>query len=58
LVVSPFGYGRGLYICHNDGKYSVYGHLQKFSDKIEKIVRKEHPGRIIEKDTGLPAESR
>ena len=39
IWVSPFGYGRAVYIHHPDGKYSVYAHLQRFSAKIEKIVK-------------------
>lgn len=34
ISVSPWGYGNGLYITHPDGTTTVYGHLQKFSDKI------------------------
>jgi len=41
LKVSPYGYGKVLYIHHNDGKYSVYGHLLKFSDKIQNLVKEE-----------------
>ena len=41
LSVSPYGYGKVLYIHHNDGKYSVYGHLLKFSDKIQNLVKGE-----------------
>ena len=45
ICVSPFGYGRAVYIHHPDGRYSVYGHLQKFSNKIEKIVKKAQKER-------------
>ena len=42
IKVSPWGYGKALYITHPDGKTSVYAHLKKFSDKIQSIVKKEH----------------
>ena len=42
IKVSSYGYGKALYINHTDGKTSVYAHLQKFSEKIDSIVKKEH----------------
>jgi len=38
--VSPFGYGKAVYIKLKDGRLAVYGHLQKFNPKIERAVRK------------------
>lgn len=38
IRVSPFGYGKGLYLKMKDGQIAVYGHLQKFNDVIEKRV--------------------
>ena len=38
--VSVGGYGKSLYINHYDGTTSVYAHLKKFSDSIEKYVKK------------------
>jgi hypothetical protein len=38
--VSPFGYGKALYVRLKDGNYAVYAHLERFNDKIEKMVRK------------------
>lgn len=39
IAVSPYGYGNALYITHPNGFVSVYGHLQKFSSKIQKWVQ-------------------
>lgn len=39
IGVSPFGYGKVLYITHNDGFTSVYAHLSKFNKKISEFVK-------------------
>jgi len=39
ISVSPFGFGRAIYINHPDGTISVCGHLERFADKIESAVR-------------------
>ncbi|MCL1933855.1 MAG: M23 family metallopeptidase [Candidatus Azobacteroides sp.] len=39
ISVSPFGFGRAVYINHPDGTTSVYGHLDHFTPKIESLVR-------------------
>lgn len=41
IQVSPYGYGNAVYITHNDGFTSVYAHLEGFSNKISKYVRKK-----------------
>lgn len=41
IKVSTFGYGKALYIAHPNGYTTVYGHLQKFSDKIEAYVKEQ-----------------
>jgi hypothetical protein len=41
IKVSPYGYGKALYITHPNGYTSVYGHLQKYSDRIEEVVKRE-----------------
>lgn len=43
IKVSTWGYGKAIYITHpTTGHTSVYAHLQKFSTKIDSIVKKEH----------------
>ena len=41
IKISKGGYGKAIYIKHNDGKTSVYAHLKRFSKKIETIVKNE-----------------
>lgn len=41
IKVSPFGYGNALYIRHDNGYTSVYGHLNRFNIQIEQFVRNE-----------------
>lgn len=41
IKVSPFGYGKVIYITHPDGMLTVYAHQNKFKDTIEKYVRAE-----------------
>ncbi len=38
IKVSSFGYGKALYVKHNNGYTSVYGHLSAYGDKIAKYV--------------------
>ena len=39
IKVSPTGYGKALYIQHPDGYTTVYGHLQRYSKRIDSLVR-------------------
>lgn len=41
IKISTGGYGKALYITHPNGYVSVYGHLQKFNDTIQKLVINE-----------------
>lgn len=41
IAVTPGGYGRAVYIAHPNGTTSVYGHLSRFRDDIEKYVYEE-----------------
>ena len=38
IRVSPYGFGNALYINHPNGFTSVYAHLSKFDDEIEKYL--------------------
>jgi len=39
--VSPFGYGKALYIKQDDGRYAVYAHLEKLDARIRAVVRRK-----------------
>lgn len=39
IAVSPTGYGNALYLNHDNGYQSVYGHLEQFEDSITDYVR-------------------
>ena len=34
INVSPSGFGKALYITHPDGRMTVYGHLERFTEPI------------------------
>jgi len=38
--VSPFGYGKAIYIRQDDGRYAVYAHLKEFTAEINALVKK------------------
>lgn len=40
IKVSPYGYGRALYITHPNGYVSVYGHLSAYNGAIAEYVKK------------------
>ncbi|MFA8451478.1 MAG: M23 family metallopeptidase [Bacteroidales bacterium] len=41
IKISPWGYGKALYITHPNGLMSVYGHLRGFTEDIEKYVKEQ-----------------
>jgi hypothetical protein len=41
IKISPFGYGKALYITHTNGYTSVYGHLQKANGAIQEFIKKK-----------------
>ncbi len=40
IKISHWGYGKALYVTHPNGYTTVYGHLKKFSPKIEAYIKK------------------
>src|SRR5690242_19399088 len=41
ITVEPFGYGKAIYIRHPNGLTTVYGHLNKYFNKLDSIVTEE-----------------
>lgn len=41
VSVAPFGYGQAIYINHPNGLTTVYGHLHRFSQALEKYVKEQ-----------------
>lgn len=47
IGIQPYGYGKVLYVAHADGTISVYGHLSRFQDAVEKYVKSERYRRKV-----------
>lgn len=41
IKISPYGYGKAIYIDHPNGYTTVYGHLQKGYSTVETFIQKE-----------------
>ena len=55
VSVSPFGYGHALYLIHSDGRTTVFGHLSRFSPKIEEyVLEQQYRLRQFAVDLTLP----
>ncbi len=39
IKVSQYGFGKALYVTHPNGFTSVYAHLQKYADTLQKYVK-------------------
>ena len=58
IKISPYGYGKVIYIHHPSGLLSVYAHLNSFSDKIQSLVTKyQIQNQINELDVLLKTDS-
>ena len=40
IKISPYGYGKALYITHPNGFTTAYGHLKSFNTDIQSLTKK------------------
>ncbi|HWR99149.1 MAG TPA: M23 family metallopeptidase, partial [Prolixibacteraceae bacterium] len=56
IYVSPSGYGLALYLAHEDGRTTVYGHLSRFHPKIESyVIEQQYRLKKFAVDLAIPA---
>lgn len=54
LKVSPYGFGKAVYLRHPDGKFSVYAHLDGFNKTFEDFIyRKQYASKQYEQEIYL-----
>ena len=41
VKIEPWGYGKAVFVQHTDGRTSVYAHLNRFNEDLEKFVRQQ-----------------
>lgn len=41
INVSPYGYGKAIYIDHPNGYTTVYGHLSDYSERINTLIKEQ-----------------
>ena len=55
VKVSPWGYGKALYIAHPNGTTSVYGHLKTYQgDVLDAVVKEHYRRKSYEMDWYVP----
>lgn len=56
ITVSMSGYGNAVYVTHPEGYTSIYGHLQRFSPRLESLLKKwQYEHEQYEADVRLTA---
>lgn len=54
LKVSPWGFGKAVYLRHPDGKFSVYAHMKGFPEEIESFIyQKQYASKHYEQEIYL-----
>ena len=55
IKVSPYGYGKAVYIDHYEGYTSVYGHMSRFNDRLDSLVKSyQYASQEFAQDITLP----
>lgn len=55
IKVSPYGFGKAIYLRHADGEFTVYGHMKGFNQEIEDFVyEKQYASKRYEQEIYLP----
>jgi len=56
VLVSPWGFGRAIYVAHPNGYTTVYGHLRSFNGKLSSWVRaQQYKDESFALDAEVPA---
>lgn len=55
--ISPYGYGKVIYLRHDDNSYSVYAHLNRFDSVIQEVVDSIRIANGYQSDLDLEMES-
>lgn len=55
IKVSPYGFGKAIYLRHPDGRFSVYGHMNRFNPEISaRISAEQRSTRTYDQELYLP----
>ena len=55
IKASPYGFGKAVYLRHDDGKFSVYAHLNGYNKQIAEVLyQKQYASKSFEQEIYLP----
>lgn len=57
IGISPYGYGKVIYLRHEDQSYSVYAHLNRFDAPIQAVVDSIRIANDYQSDVNLEMET-
>lgn len=57
IGISPYGYGKVIFLRHDDNSYSVYAHLNRFESTIQEVVDSIRIANDYQSDLDLEMES-
>lgn len=54
LRISPYGFGKAIYLAHPNGYSTVYGHVKNFNGRIQDfVIRKQYETRSFDQELYL-----